>query len=154
MFIIILQCVDALIKWLETLLLNANQLKVIYQNLSISNSINYILYICIVQAQVYPCNPSPCGPNSQCREVNDHAVCSCVPNFIGSPPLCRPECTTNSDCNQNEACSNQKCKDPCPGTCGIGAECHVINHRPTCNCLSGLTGNAFVHCHPIRKKNN
>lgn len=112
----------------------------------------YFVFIGIVQVQVYPCNPSPCGPNSQCREINNHAVCSCIANYIGAPPLCRPECTTNSDCNQNEACSNQKCKDPCPGTCGIGAKCQVINHSPICNCPSGYTGNAFVHCHPIRKK--
>lgn len=70
---------------------------------------------------------------------------------MGSPPQCRPECTTNSDCNQNEACSNQKCKDPCPGTCGIGAKCQVVNHSPICNCPSGFTGNTFVHCYPIRK---
>lgn len=115
------------------------------------NSIIIFINLYLVQAQVYPCNPSPCGPNSQCREINNHAVCSCISNYIGSPPLCRPECTTNSDCNQNEACSNQKCKDPCPGICGIGAKCQVVNHNPICNCPSGFTGNAFVHCHPIRK---
>lgn len=36
----------------------------------------------------------------------------------------------------------------------MGAKCHVINHSPICNCPSGFTGNAFAHCHPIRKKYN
>lgn len=98
-----------------------------------------------------PCNPSPCGPNSQCREINGQAVCSCVPGYIGSPPSCRPECVVSAECPQNEACSNQKCRDPCPGTCGIGARCEVINHNPICTCPPRYTGNPFVRCQPIRK---
>jgi hypothetical protein len=98
-----------------------------------------------------PCNPSPCGPNSQCREINGQAVCSCVPGFIGSPPSCRPECVVSAECPQNEACNNQKCRDPCPGTCGIGARCEVINHNPICTCPPRYTGNPFVRCQPIRK---
>lgn len=98
-----------------------------------------------------PCNPSPCGPYSQCREVNNQAVCSCVMGYTGVPPLCRPECITSSDCRQNQACSNQKCIDPCPGTCGINAKCQVISHNPICSCPPGYTGNAFMNCYPIRK---
>ncbi|KAG8227100.1 hypothetical protein J437_LFUL007437 [Ladona fulva] len=96
-----------------------------------------------------PCVPSPCGPNSQCREVNGQAVCSCVPGFIGSPPNCRPECITSSECSLNEACNNQKCRNPCPGTCGIGARCEVINHNPICSCSPRYTGDPFIRCHPI-----
>lgn len=99
------------------------------------------------------CNPSPCGPNSRCREVNNQAVCSCVPGYFGSPPSCRPECVVDSDCSRNLACSNQKCSDPCAGTCGINALCTVVNHNPNCNCIPRYTGNAFVHCHPISKDN-
>lgn len=98
-----------------------------------------------------PCNPSPCGPNSQCRVINGQAVCSCVQGFIGSPPACRPECVVNSDCGQNEACSNQKCRDPCPGTCGVGARCQVVNHNPICSCPDRFTGDPFIRCSPIRK---
>jgi hypothetical protein len=98
-----------------------------------------------------PCQPSPCGPNSQCREINDQAVCSCVPGFIGSPPSCRPECITSSECGQNEACVNQKCRDPCPGTCGVGAKCNVINHNPICSCPPRYTGDPFSRCYPERK---
>lgn len=96
-----------------------------------------------------PCHPSPCGPNSQCREINGQAVCSCVPNYIGSPPTCRPECTVNSDCPFTEACSNQKCRDPCIGACGIGAKCIVVSHSPICSCPNRYSGNPFVMCQPI-----
>lgn len=41
-----------------------------------------------------------------------------------------------------------KCKDPCPGTCGQNAQCDVVNHIPMCSCPSGFTGNAFVTCRP------
>lgn len=96
-----------------------------------------------------PCHPSPCGPNSQCREINGQGVCSCVQGYIGSPPTCRPECVVSSECPQNEACSNQKCRDPCPGTCGVGAKCMVINHNPICSCPPKYSGNPFVRCQPI-----
>ena len=99
-----------------------------------------------------PCHPSPCGPNSQCREVNQQAVCSCLPHFIGSPPTCRPECVSNSDCTPTQACLNQKCGDPCPGTCGIGAKCTVVNHSPFCTCPPRFSGNQFIRCQPISKK--
>ncbi|VEN50381.1 unnamed protein product, partial [Callosobruchus maculatus] len=98
---------------------------------------------------VQPCNPSPCGPNSQCREVNSQAVCSCLPNYIGSPPACRPECTVSSECSQEKACINQKCADPCPGTCGLNAKCQVINHSPICSCSVGNTGDPFTRCYNI-----
>ena len=98
-----------------------------------------------------PCNPSPCGPNSQCREINGQAVCSCVPGFIGSPPTCRPECVTSTECSLNQACVNQKCIDPCPGTCGLNAKCQVVNHNPICSCPPKYSGDPFIRCLPIRK---
>lgn len=99
-----------------------------------------------------PCVPSPCGPNSQCRNVNGQGVCSCLPNYIGSPPGCRPECVVSSECPQNRACVNQKCVDPCPGTCGLNARCEVINHSPICSCQVGFTGDPFTRCNPIPRK--
>lgn len=95
---------------------------------------------------VNPCNPSPCGPNSQCREVNQQAVCSCLPLFIGSPPGCRPECVQNSECSLDKACINQKCDDPCPNVCGINANCRVRNHSPICTCKDQFVGNPFTRC--------
>lgn len=102
--------------------------------------------------KIHPCNPSPCGPNSRCREINGQAVCSCILGFTGQPPLCRPECIINSDCARREACINQKCIDPCLGSCGINAECKVINHNPICSCPIHYTGNPFIRCQQIRKK--
>ena len=93
-----------------------------------------------------PCQPSPCGPNSECRETNGQAVCSCASTFIGTPPFCRPECTVSSECALNRACIQQKCVDPCNDICGVNARCNVINHSPFCSCNAGLTGDPFVRC--------
>lgn len=101
---------------------------------------------------VNPCQPSPCGPNSQCKEVKQQAVCSCLPAFIGTPPDCRPECTISSECALDKACVNQKCVDPCPGVCGLNAECHVRSHNPLCTCRNRYTGDAFTRCYPIPRK--
>lgn len=92
------------------------------------------------------CVPSPCGPNSQCRIVGAQAACSCLPNYIGRPPNCRPECTINEECPGNLACQNEKCRDPCPGACGSFSTCTVIKHRPVCQCLDGYTGDPFTTC--------
>lgn len=98
---------------------------------------------------IAPCDPSPCGPNSNCRVLSEHAVCSCQTGFIGVPPSCRPECTGSSECSQNKACVNNKCIDPCPGTCGQNTKCLVVNHNPICSCSNGYTGDPFVHCAKI-----
>lgn len=103
----------------------------------------------IVHEPINPCTPSPCGRNSICRETNGQAVCQCVPNFIGRPPNCRPECTVNSDCPVHLACINERCKDPCPGSCGHYAECHVQSHNPSCYCLDGYQGDPFNGCSKI-----
>lgn len=95
-----------------------------------------------------PCLPSPCGPNAECRNVNGVPSCSCLATFIGQPPNCRPECTINSECPSQQACINQKCRDPCPGACGLNTVCRVINHTPTCLCIDGYVGNPFINCNP------
>lgn len=97
-----------------------------------------------------PCTPSPCGPNSQCREVNSQAVCTCQNEFIGSPPNCRPECTINSECASNKACVNRKCVDPCVNQCARNANCRVIAHSPICSCKDRFTGDSFVNCVPSK----
>lgn len=96
-----------------------------------------------------PCVPSPCGPNSECRDIGGSPSCSCSQNYIGSPPNCRPECTISAECLSNLACIREKCLDPCPGSCGLGAQCNVLNHIPICTCLEGLTGDPFTSCNPI-----
>lgn len=98
-----------------------------------------------------PCTPNPCGSFAQCREMNDQAVCSCLSGYLGSPPTCRPQCTLNSDCPNNQACINQKCSDPCHLSCGKNSECKTIDHQPFCNCMPKYTGNAYADCYPIGK---
>jgi hypothetical protein len=103
--------------------------------------------------QTNPCNPSPCGQNSQCREINGQAVCTCLPNYIGSAPYCRPECAIDSDCSLHLKCQNNKCVDPCPGYCGIDALCQTVNHNPQCTCPRGKTGNPQTRCFTIGNQN-
>lgn len=111
------------------------------------------IHIATIQTYVNPCQPSPCGPNSQCKEVNNQAVCSCLPTYTGSPPGCRPECVVSSECPYDKSCSNQKCIDPCPNTCGQNAKCRVNNHSPICYCMEGHTGDPFSRCYPQPRKN-
>lgn len=49
----------------------------------------------------------------------------------------------------NLACIHERCQDPCPGSCGYNAECHVISHVPRCMCLSGFEGDPFNGCTQI-----
>lgn len=101
----------------------------------------------IQEEHLSPCNPSPCGPNSECLERNGAGACHCFAGYFGNPyEACRPECILNSDCPMTKACQQQKCRDPCPGACGVGADCIVINHLPTCNCLLGYTGDPYRSC--------
>ena len=96
-----------------------------------------------------PCASSFCGPNSQCRAIDGVPACSCLPNFIGRPPNCRPECLINEECPGNLACQSERCIDPCPGSCGVNTMCNVIKHRPICICDEGYTGDPFRECTPI-----
>lgn len=96
-----------------------------------------------------PCQPTPCGPNSNCLVKSSTAVCSCQIGMTGSPPYCKPECVVSSECNLNQACINQKCVDPCPGSCALNSICRVTNHIPICMCDEGFTGNPFIDCRKI-----
>lgn len=105
-----------------------------------------------IQELTQPCNPSPCGANTVCKERNNVGSCSCLPEYFGDPYVgCKPECVTNSDCNRDRACIQNKCKDPCPGLCGPNAICKTHNHNPSCYCREGFTGDPLRVCHEIRK---
>ena len=94
-----------------------------------------------------PCVPSPCGANARCSQNNQRMKCTCIRGYFGDPySHCRPECISNSDCSANQACSNLKCIDPCPGTCGVNARCQVVNHLATCACNRGFRGDPFSQC--------
>lgn len=101
----------------------------------------------------HPCNPSPCGPNALCKEYNGAGSCTCIDDFYGDPYLgCRPECVMNTDCATYSICFNNKCVDPCPGTCGQNTECRITNHAPSCFCLPGYSGNPLHACTPTIRK--
>lgn len=113
----------------------------------------YAYLACTVDLMIaHPCMRSPCGPYSQCRAIDNHAVCSCLTGYFGKPPNCHPECISNSDCPFDKACLNQICSNPCIGVCGYNARCHVVNHNPICSCNLGFTGDPFVRCIEIRSK--
>ena len=96
-----------------------------------------------------PCVPSPCGPNSHCRVVDRRPACSCLPNYMGRPPNCRPECTINAECPSNLACQGERCRDPCKGSCGPQTTCVVVKHAPMCQCRPGFTGDPFAGCSSV-----
>ena len=101
-----------------------------------------------------PCNPSPCGSNAVCNRQRNAGSCQCIPEYFGDPYVaCRPECVVHSDCPSNKACQRNKCIDPCPGTCGINAECQVRSHSPTCTCIPNYIGDPFTACRlkPLRE---
>lgn len=116
--------------------------------------VNRLLGIPPTEIAIVGCVPTPCGPNSQCREVGDTPVCSCLPNYLGRAPNCRPECMTNSECPRNLACINERCVDPCVGSCAPEATCVCYNHQATCRCPDGYTGDPFVACAPVQSKLN
>jgi hypothetical protein len=101
-----------------------------------------------------PCLPNPCGPNALCTvSPQGHPMCLCPDGLTGDPTgpagCGGPECRTDDDCSNKLACIAYKCRDPCPGSCGIGASCRVEKHHPVCTCNHGLTGNPLIRCSPL-----
>lgn len=97
---------------------------------------------------VQPCAPNPCDPNASCDTYgNQFVVCETCngPDSINNH-ACRPQCILNSDCGFDTSCINNRCVDPCPGSCGVNAECTVYYHDPICRCADGLVGNPYEHC--------
>ena len=114
---------------------------------------NYVFLAIEPVIEEDPCNPNPCGPNTNPpRNIGDRCQCTCLPGMIGSPPNCRPECIINADCPTDKACINKKCQDPCPGLCGLNAKCNVRNHVPICICLPGFIGDPFSQCYKPSSK--
>ena len=98
---------------------------------------------------INPCLPSPCGFNTDCSIQNGRAVCSCRSGYKGHPVSaqgCQPECSSHRDCPSTKTCINHHCVDPCPGACGIDAECKAQDHRPVCFCPYGLSGDPYLRC--------
>jgi len=99
--------------------------------------------------RIDPCrNNGPCGVNAECLPRGNLADCKCPPRHFGDPyVMCRQgECQYDRDCSSSLACKEFYCRDPCPGACGPGATCEVVNHRPMCSCPEGYRGDPVVAC--------
>lgn len=97
-----------------------------------------------------PCDPNPCGTNAQCKTQNEAINCVCPSSYVGDPYIsCRPECVLNTDCPRDKNCLQNRCVDPCVGTCGLNADCRVSNHIPICSCKESYTGDPYGSCRPI-----
>lgn len=126
------------------------------QKYSIKNQINsispkpitnqFFLEGPIISDETNICTPTVCGRNALCRVHDSRAVCSCLPKYQGRPPNCRPECSVSTDCPNHLACANEKCVDPCHGTCGINTLCTVRSHIPMCSCEQGYSGDPYSVC--------
>lgn len=101
-----------------------------------------------------PCLPNPCGPGAECTLTPEgRSMCRCPDGMAGdptSPQGCHGyECIIDDDCSDSQSCMGHRCKDPCPGSCGVNANCRVEKHHPVCTCNHGLTGNPLTRCFPI-----
>merc|ERR1719297_783141 len=108
-------------------------------------------YVCQSQRCVVkpdPCDPSPCGPNTECMVGRTgNPICRCLPTYIPKPDTitgCGRECERDPDCRSDMVCRNYQCvprPDPCvPSPCGRNTECNVNRQgNPVCTCLPGYS---------------
>lgn len=105
-----------------------------------------------------------CGANAQCKIVDRHAQCLCVPGYVGNPLVeCKQE--TGGACLRNPCGENARCRDmsdgafecSCPPNCigdamkncicesrlinlckekhcGVNAACRILNQKAECYC--------------------
>lgn len=74
-------------------------------------------------------------------------------NFFSTIVTLDPVCQYNQDCPTNLACDrlSRTCMDPClRDECAPTAICRAIDHRATCQCPAGYSGNPNIEC-VIRK---
>lgn len=111
------------------------------------------LVSCFKLDEKNPCEPSPCGPNSECvaedKEIGPH--CKCKPKFYDFPPECRPGCDTHDDCGSDEFCNRRKniCVKICdPLSCGENSKCRPDKRKlkAYCSCLDGFTPERGLGC--------
>lgn len=112
---------------------------------------------CIQNTCVDPClELQPCRKSAKCHVLDSvpirTMICECaknhVPDHTGEcrpiKPLIKPECTSDFECSDKEACINNKCRNPCD--CGENALCTIQNHRAICSCADGHDGNPNFGC--------
>ena len=72
-------------------------------------------------------------------------VCTCPEGYVTDenggcrtlPPIVSG-CERDDECNDQTACINAVCRDPCG--CGLNARCDIVEHRPVCICEPGFYG--------------
>ena len=98
---------------------------------------------------INPCSDDSCGENAECHPVNHGIECRCISGYTGNANIeCSrvQGCRSDSECSSTEGCVNGHCGSPCE--CGSYALCEVKNHRATCKCPPGYTGDARLGCSP------
>jgi len=57
-------------------------------------------------------------------------------------------CQSDAECGLSEQCLQGQCNNPCErqGSCGLNANCNVINHVKHCSCPAGFTGGSEIEC--------
>lgn len=61
-------------------------------------------------------------------------------------------CRSDEECLGNQACRNRKCVNLCfeNNPCAKFASCTAANHKVSCECPPGMTGNAYLQCYPSK----
>ena len=95
-----------------------------------------------------PCDPDPCGPNTNNHNNGIFCACTCKPNYFGNPKGgCKRECEANTDCPIDKECKNFRCKDACiRSKCAYNALCTATDHKAICTCPDESTGNPYEEC--------
>lgn len=95
------------------------------------------------------CENIKCGPKANCQG----GQCVCSSGYVGNPKDlitgCKAEgqCSSNLDCRDTEICFQlskgvRTCLDACSKVqCGPNALCLAQNHRSSCICAAGYSGN-------------
>ncbi|CAH1986493.1 unnamed protein product [Acanthoscelides obtectus] len=95
------------------------------------------------------CADVKCGPGASC----EGGICMCSPGYFGNPSdlvegcKMHGQCSSDADCFESEICFQfgkgvRKCVDACSKVqCGPNALCVAENHRSSCICNPGFSGN-------------
>lgn len=97
------------------------------------------------------CNPSPCGPNAVSKQSKEEGFCVRLQGYFDDPYRnCLPECIFSTHWPRDKAYVNNQCRNLCRVTCGISADCQVVNHSLCCSCLPSYSENPFISCHVVQ----
>ena len=114
--------------------------------------------VCLEEKCINPCLVlAPCVEPATCKLVDSMPVrtmvCICPEGYVTDdkggcrtlPPIVSG-CERDDECNDQTACINAVCRDPCG--CGLNARCEITNHRPVCICEPGFYGDPELACLP------